>query len=96
MVTLAKKPQLLFFLTVTTGFGTADAKVHNLVLTHEEETYDDQVEEAHRQADAIDGAAVHCLIAGDRSAAYAAARTGQDFDTLLDQWLEQEARAGRA
>ncbi|QOV40229.1 hypothetical protein IM697_18585 [Streptomyces ferrugineus] len=94
-VSLDKTEQLLFFLSVTTGLGTEDAKVHNLALTYEE-SYEDQLEEMHRQADAIDGATVHCLIAGDRSAAYAVARTGQDFDTLLDQWLEQEARAGRA
>ncbi|MGX1268001.1 hypothetical protein [Streptomyces phaeoluteigriseus] len=89
-VTLGKNPQLLFLLAVTTGFGAADAKVHNLVLTYEE-TYADQLEAMHRQAAAIDGATVDCLIAGDRSAAYAVTRTGQDFDTLLDQWLEQEA-----
>ncbi|MFE4583405.1 hypothetical protein [Streptomyces chartreusis] len=94
-VSLDKPAQLLFFLAVTTGFGTADAKVHSLVLTLEEETYEDQLEAMHRQAETIDGASVHCLIAGDRSAAYAVARTGQDFDALLDQWLEQETRAGR-
>ncbi|MFJ4084968.1 hypothetical protein ACIP2Z_39245 [Streptomyces iakyrus] len=96
MVTLAKTEQLRFFLSVTSGFGTEDAKVHDLVVTYGEDTYEEQLEAMHRQADKIDGAEVHCLIAGDRSAAYAVARTGQDFDTLLDQWFEQEARAGRA
>ncbi|MEU1275638.1 hypothetical protein [Streptomyces sp. NPDC005799] len=88
-VTLDKTPQLLFFLAVVAHPGTEDAKVHNLVLTQEEDSYDKRLAELDLQARAIEGGEMHIVIAGDHSAAYAAALQGGTSEELLDQWLGQ-------
>ncbi|MCG8970955.1 hypothetical protein, partial [Streptomyces sp. CL12-4] len=84
MVTLAKTPQLHFFLAVVAHPGTDHAKVHNLRLTHED-GYDALLDELDRQARAIDGGEMHIVIAGDRSAAYTDALQGGTREELLDQ-----------
>jgi hypothetical protein len=95
-VSLEKDPTaIVWFLAVVTDMATPAARVHELVVTFEE-SYDSQVEAAHRLAEKIDGASVQILFAGDRSEAYTVARTGQDFDTMADLWFAQEERAGRA
>jgi hypothetical protein len=87
-LSLDKTPKLLFFLAVVAHPGTEHAKVHNLVLTRES-GYDEQLEELDLQARAVEGGEMHIVIAGDRSAAYAAARQGGTSEALLDQWLGQ-------
>ncbi|MFI5990349.1 hypothetical protein ACIBAC_00645 [Streptomyces sp. NPDC051362] len=89
-VTLEKDPTaLLWFLAVVTDPGTPSARVHELVIAEDAE-YDDQCNAAHRRAREIDGASVEILFAGDRSEAYAVARTGQDFDAMCDLWFAQQ------
>jgi hypothetical protein len=92
-VTLAKSPQLLAFLAVVsgTGTGTDNAQVHCLLLTRED-GYDDQVDYMHLQARAVEGGELAFVVAGDRSAAYAAARQGDSSEELMSQWIEQECR----
>ncbi|MEU6462200.1 hypothetical protein [Streptomyces sp. NPDC046976] len=89
-ITLDKSPQLLFFLAVVAHPGTDHAKVHSLVLSQEEHSYERQLEALDLQARAIEGGELHIVIAGDRSAAYTAARTGGTSEGLLDQWLGQQ------
>lgn len=89
-VTLDKTAQLLFFLAVVAHPGTENAKVHNLVLTHDEDGYEDRLAALGAEARAIEGGEMHIVIAGDRSAAYAAARNGGTGEELLNQWLDQQ------
>ncbi|MFF4902336.1 hypothetical protein [Streptomyces sp. NPDC001068] len=92
-VSLEKDPTaIVWFLAVVTDMATPAARVHELVVTFEE-SYDSQVEAAHRLAETIDGATVEILFANDRSEAYGVARTGQDFDGMLDLWLAQQPPA---
>lgn len=88
-VSLDKTAQLRFFLAVVAYPGTGNAKVHNLVLTHED-GYDALLEKLDHQARAVDGGEMHIVIAGDRSAGYAAALQGGTGEEMLDKWLAQE------
>ena len=76
-VTLAKLPQLQFFLAVVSGLGTDNARVHCLLLTRED-GYVDQVDYMHVQTRAVESGELICVIAGDRSAAYAARHLGDE------------------
>ncbi|MFB8120588.1 hypothetical protein ACFQ6U_14110 [Streptomyces sp. NPDC056465] len=89
MVTLAKTPQVLFFLAVVAHPGTENAKVHRLALT-KEESYDALLQEVDLEARAIDGGEYHIVIAGDRSAAHTAALQGGTSEAMLDLWLNQQ------
>ncbi|MCX4976512.1 MULTISPECIES: hypothetical protein [unclassified Streptomyces] len=92
-VTLDKAPKLLFFLAIVTNPGTGTTQVHRLTLTPGDLTYDDLVIEMHAEKDAIEGAELICVIAGDRSEGYAEARKGETSNELFGQWLDQERLA---
>lgn len=89
-VSLEKTPQLLFFLAITTGAGTPDAKVHRLALTPADTTYDDVVNDMNLETRAIQGVELHCVIAADRSSGYAEAVKGESNEALFSAWLDQE------
>ncbi|WP_399554027.1 hypothetical protein [Streptomyces anulatus] len=92
-VTLTKTPRLHLYLAVVTAPGTPTARVHHLLLTRDE-GYDAQVDGMHDKTNATPGAQLVCVVAGDRSAAYAEARKGEDAnDDLFTQWIEQERTA---
>ncbi|MFJ2225627.1 hypothetical protein ACIOFY_36995 [Streptomyces anulatus] len=94
-VTLTKTPRLHLFLAVVTAPGTPTARVHHLLLTRND-GYDAQVDAMHDMTDATPGAQLVCLAAGDRSAAYAEARKGEDAnDDLFAAWIEQELTAAK-
>lgn len=88
-VSLAKTPTLRLFLAVTTDENTPAAKVHRLVLTHDD-GYDELLTEMHAARDEIPGAALHCVIAIDRSSGYAAALKGECTDAEFTAWIAQE------
>ncbi|MCD9903195.1 hypothetical protein LUR56_31080 [Streptomyces sp. MT29] len=54
-VTLTKTPQLHLFLATVTNTGTDTARVHHLLLTHDQ-GYDDQVSRMHDLTNATPGA----------------------------------------
>ncbi|MEV8344488.1 hypothetical protein [Streptomyces niveus] len=89
-VSLDKTEKILFFLAVVAHPGTENAKVHNLVLAENDRRYDAHLEELDLQARAVEGGEMHIVIAGDRSAAYAAALNGATSEEMLDRWLGQQ------
>ncbi|MFG2408831.1 hypothetical protein ACGFR8_31695 [Streptomyces brevispora] len=91
-VTLAKTPQLHFFLAVVSNQGTDSAHVHALLLTRQN-GYANQVDLMHLQARAVNGGELVCIVAGDRSAAYADARQGECNEELMTAWIDQQITA---
>ncbi|MFF4543692.1 hypothetical protein ACFY1J_05505 [Streptomyces sp. NPDC001406] len=88
-VSLNKTPQLLFFLAVVAYPGTEKSKVYRVTLARDED-YDALLEELHGLAAVVEAGELCIVIAGDRSAAYAAAHQGSTSEAMLDKWLGQQ------